>query len=96
MAQAPNVAQDDRFQILREHSHENVTIDANYLGINKSADASSFRSLSMADTRAEAILLQKRHRRPASARPRASHDVFINLVEVKENWSFGHREAEYA
>jgi hypothetical protein len=32
MAQTPNLAPDDRFQILCEHSHENVTIDADYLG----------------------------------------------------------------
>jgi 4-oxalocrotonate tautomerase len=99
MMQTLNVPKGDRFQILSEHSDENLTIDPNYLGINRSADCVIIQ-VTLNDGR---TLEQKRgfykavadglHQR-LKLRPQ---DVFINLVEVKkENWSFGNGEAQYA
>jgi 4-oxalocrotonate tautomerase len=99
MTQTLNVPKGDRFQILSEHSDENLTIDPNYLGISRSADCVIIQ-VTLNDGR---TLEQKRafykavadglHQR-LKLRPQ---DVFINLVEVKkENWSFGNGEAQYA
>ena len=99
MIQTLNVAKDDRFQILSEHSEENLAIDPNYLGIRRSADC-VVTQVTLNDGR---TLEQKRAFYKAVAE--GSHrclklrpqDVFINLVEVKsENWSFGSGEAQYA
>jgi 4-oxalocrotonate tautomerase len=89
MIQMLNVPQDDRFQILSEHAHENLTIDPNYLGISRSADC-----VVIQVTRNEGRTVEQKrafykavadglHRR-LKLRPQ---DLFINLVEVKkENW----------
>jgi 4-oxalocrotonate tautomerase len=99
MIQTLNVAKDDRFQILSEHSEENLTIDPNYLGISRSADCvviqvtlNEGRTLEQKRAFYKAVA-EGLHRR-LKLRPQ---DVFINLVEVKrENWSFGNGEAQYA
>jgi len=94
-----NVPQDDRFQIISEHPPENLTIDATYLGIERTKDC-----IVIAVTLNEGRTVdQKRAFYKAVAdglherlgmRPQ---DVFINLVEVKkENWSFGNGQAQYA
>ena len=99
MIQTLNVPKDDRFQILSEHADENLTIDPNYLGINRSADCVVIQiTLNEGRTLEQKQAFYKAvagglHRR-LKLRPQ---DVFINLVEVKkENWSFGNGEAQYA
>jgi 4-oxalocrotonate tautomerase len=99
MIQTLNVPKDDRFQILSEHSDENLTIDPDYLGINRSKDCVLIQvTLNDGRTVAQKQAFYKAvadglHRR-LRLRPQ---DVFINLVEVKkENWSFGNGEAQYA
>ena len=99
MMQTLNVPKDDRFQILSEHAQENLTIDPNYLGINRSVDCVVIQvTLSEGRTVEQKRAFYKAvadglHRR-LKLRPQ---DVFINLVEVKkENWSFGNGEAQYA
>jgi len=99
MMQTLNVPKDDRFQILSEHAQENLTIDPNYLGINRSVDCVGIQ-VTLNEGRA---VEQKRafykavadglHRRLKS-RPQG---VFVNLVAVKkENWCFGNGAAQYA
>src|ERR1700722_18396477 len=39
MLSALNVPKDDRFQVMSEHAPGGLTIDADYLGIHRSADA---------------------------------------------------------
>lgn len=94
-----NVPQDDRFQVISEHSRADLVIDPDYLGIHRSPDAIVIQvtlnegrtvELKRAFYRAVADGL---HQRLGLRR----EDVVINLVEVKkENWSFGNGEAQYA
>ncbi|WP_310071002.1 tautomerase family protein [Phyllobacterium sp. 1468] len=94
--QAP---QDDRFQIITEHSPEELIMDPTYLGIERSPDAliiqitlNEGRSIDMKKAFYKAVA-DGLHER-AGVR---SEDVFINLIEVKkENWSFGNGVAQYA
>ena len=90
---------DDRFQVITEHAPENFIIDPTYLGITRTADCVVIH-LTLNGGRS---IEQKRnfykqvadglHERLGLRR----EDVFINLVEVvKENWSFGNGEAQYA
>lgn len=90
---------DDRFQIISEHDSEALVVDPGYLGIKRSRDCiliqitlNAGRSVEMkkafyrfvADELAGRLGVRR-------------EDVFISLVEVvKENWSFGNGEAQYA
>lgn len=94
-----NVPKDDRFQIITEHAAEGLIFDRSYLGIERSADC-VFIQVTLNTGRS---IEQKRAFYQAIAdglHQRLNHrreDVFINLVEVvKENWSFGNGEAQYA
>jgi len=94
-----NVPQDDHFQIITEHPAEGLIFDRRYLGIQRSGDCVFIQVTLNAGRTVE----QKRAFYQAIAdglHQRLNHrreDVFINLVEVvKENWSFGNGEAQYA
>jgi 4-oxalocrotonate tautomerase len=99
MIQTINVPANDRFQIIAEHSPEDLIIDPTYLGVERSAECMVIQvflnegrttELKKAFYRAVADGL---HRRLGLRK----QDVFIALVEVKkENWSFGNGEAQYA
>jgi phenylpyruvate tautomerase PptA (4-oxalocrotonate tautomerase family) len=89
----------DRFQVVTEHSPNDLVLDPNYLGISRTGDAIIIQ-LTMNEGR---TVEQKKgffkavadglHERLNVRR----EDVFINLVEVKkENWSFGNGIAQYA
>lgn len=94
-----NVPNNDRFQIISEHSNDNLVIDSDYLGVHRTADAILIQvtlnegrtlQLKRAFYKAVADGLQER----VGLR---REDVFISLIEVKkENWSFGNGEAQYA
>lgn len=94
-----NVPPDDRFQIITEHAPNDFIVDANYLGIARSADCVIIQ-LTVSDTRTVdqkralyKAIVDNLNRRLGLRR----EDVFINLVEVRvENWSFGNGEAQYA
>ncbi|MCJ2023887.1 tautomerase family protein [Methylobacterium sp. J-067] len=99
MREALNVPKDDRFQVINEHEPENFVIDPSYLGIHRTRDCVVIQLTLNAGRGVE----QKRsfykavadglHERLDLRR----EDVFISLVEVvKENWSFGNGEAQYA
>jgi len=93
-----NVPKDDKFQVITEHSPEELNFAETYLGIQYSADIVFIQiTLSLGRTVelkkafykrvADDIHVQLNIRR---------EDVFINLVEVaKENWSFGNGIAQY-
>ena len=99
MVSALGAPKDDRFQVIHEHPPENFIIDPTYLGIARTADCVVIQLTLNSGRTVE----QKRafyqqvadglHERVGLRR----EDVFINLVEVvKENWSFGNGEAQYA
>ena len=99
MIDALGVPKDDRFEIIAEHSKDDLQFDRDYLGIHRSDDCiflqitlNAGRTLetkqrfykAVADGLHEGLKLRR-------------EDVFISLVEVqKENWSFGNGEAQYA
>ena len=98
MIETLGVPKDDRFQIIAEHSKDNLQFDRDYLAIHRSDDCifvqitlSTGRTVetkqrfykAVADGLHEALKLRR-------------EDVFINLIEVqKENWSFGNGQAQY-
>jgi 4-oxalocrotonate tautomerase len=99
MIRVLNVPANDRFQVICEHPATDLVIDADYLGIHRTADAiviqvtlNEGRTLELKKAFYKAVA-DDLHRRVGLRR----EDVFINLVEVKkENWSFGNGEAQYA
>jgi phenylpyruvate tautomerase PptA (4-oxalocrotonate tautomerase family) len=99
MLETLKAPKDDRFQIISEHSPDDLIIDPTYLGIERSNNAII---IQMTLNEGRAVEVKKAffkavadglHTRVGLRR----EDVFINLVEVKkENWSFGNGEAQYA
>ena len=93
------VPKDDRFQIITEHPFEELIFNPDYLGIHRTKDCvfiqvtlNGGRTLEQKKAFYKAIA-DGLHERLKLRR----EDVFINLVEVvKENWSFGNGEAQYA
>jgi phenylpyruvate tautomerase PptA (4-oxalocrotonate tautomerase family) len=89
----------DRFQVVTEHSLNDLVLDPNYLGISRTKDAiivqltlNEGRSVEQKKGFFKAVA-DGLHERLNVRR----EDVFINLVEVKkENWSFGNGAAQYA
>ena len=94
-----NVPVDDRFQVIAQHEPHTLFIDESYLGIQRSAECvliqvtlSAGRSVQMKKDFYRAVA-DGLHARLGLRK----EDVFISLVEVvKENWSFGNGEAQYA
>jgi phenylpyruvate tautomerase PptA (4-oxalocrotonate tautomerase family) len=94
-----DVPEDDRFMLVTEHDAGDFLYGARYLGIERSDDLVIIQ-LTVSNTRTvdqkKALYrsIAQRMTKNPGLRPQ---DVFINLVEVaKENWSFGHGEAQYA
>ena len=93
-----HVPENDRFQIITEHPAEELIFDRKYLGIERTDDCifiditlSAGRSVELKQAFYKAIA-DGVHERLGLRR----EDVFIVLTEVaKENWSFGHGEAQY-
>lgn len=101
MRETFNVPDKDRFQILTDHGADKSTalvFDREYLGIARTdgvifiqATISFGRSVEL--KQALYARIAELLRTELQVRP---ENVFINLVEVaKENWSFGHGEAQY-
>jgi 4-oxalocrotonate tautomerase len=94
-----NAPENDRFQVISQHTREALLIDPTYLGIERSADALIIQ-LTLNEGRTVEVkkafykaVADGLHQRVGLRR----EDVFINLVEVKkENWSFGNGIAQYA
>jgi 4-oxalocrotonate tautomerase len=93
-----NVPLHDRFQVIEEHSKDELIFNREYLGIQRSDDCIFFqitlnagRSLEQKQ-RFYRALADRLHQELNLRR----EDVLINLVEVgKEDWSFGNGEAQY-
>jgi 4-oxalocrotonate tautomerase len=93
-----NAPENDRFQVISQHTRETLLIDPTYLGIERSADALIIQ-LTLNEGRTVEVkkafykaVADGLHQRVGLRR----EDVFINLVEVKkENWSFGNGIAQY-
>lgn len=99
MVSALGAPKDDRFQVINEHPPENLIIDPTYLGIARTAECIVIQLTLNAGRTVDVKRAFYRqvadglHERLGLRR----EDVFINLVEVvKENWSFGNGEAQYA
>jgi|SRR5579863_2682934 len=93
-----NVPEGDRFQIFTEHQRSELSIDPNYLGIARSAEALIIQiTLNEGRTTDQKRAFYRAvadglHAKLGLRR----EDIMINLVEVKkENWSFGNGEAPY-
>lgn len=99
MIEVLNVPEDDRFQVIAEHSSAHLVVDPTYLGIQRTKDAmliqvtlNDGRTVDMKRAFYKAVA-DGLHQRVGVRR----EDVFVSLVEVKkENWSFGKGEAQYA
>src|SRR5688572_17479735 len=81
-----NVPNDDRFQIITEHTPDDFIVDANYLGIQRSRDCVIIQ-ITLNDTRTVdqkralyEALASNLNRRVGLRR----EDVFVSLVEVKK------------
>jgi 4-oxalocrotonate tautomerase len=99
MVVALNVPKDDRFQIISGHEPDGRVIDPTYLGIERTANCVIIQiTLNEGRTVDQKrafyrMVADQLHEHLAIRR----EDVLINLIEVrKENWSFGHGEAQYA
>jgi phenylpyruvate tautomerase PptA (4-oxalocrotonate tautomerase family) len=89
---------DDRFQVVSEHSPEDLFYDPQYLGVKRSPKIVFIQiTLSSGRKPQQKRKLYKRIVELLAATPGVRpEDVFINLVEVSwENWSFGKGEAQY-
>lgn len=95
-----DVAKDNRFHVISEHSTTDLVIHPTYYGIHRSENAIIIQ-ITLNEGRATLelkkayymALADGLHERLGLRR----EDVFINLVEVKkENWSLGNGEAQYA
>ena len=99
MIRTLNVPANDRFQIVAEHAPEDLVIDRTYLGVERS-EACLVIQVTLNEGRTTEVkkafywaVADGLHQRLGLRR----QDVFISLVEVKEeNWSFGDGEAQYA
>ena len=89
---------DDRFQVISEHSPEDLLYDPQYLGVKRSLKVVFIQiTLSFGRKPQQKRKLYKRIVELLAASPGVRpEDVLINLVEVSwENWSFGNGEAHY-
>ncbi|MBK9064722.1 MAG: tautomerase family protein [Acidobacteria bacterium] len=93
------IPKDDRFQVITEHGSDGLIYDPAYLGIKRSDDV-VFVQITLSTGRTVEIkkaLYAKIAENLANRVGLRKEDVFVNLVEVvKENWSFGNGEAQYA
>ena len=93
------IPKDDRFQVITEHAADGLIYDPAYLGIKRSDDV-VFVQITLSIGRTVEIkkaLYAKIAENLANGVGLRKEDVFVNLVEVvKENWSFGNGEAQYA
>ena len=89
----------DRFQVVTEHGEGSLIYDPGYLGISRTGDV-VFVQITLSVGRSvetKKALYAKIAENLAKSPGLRKEDVFVNLVEVvKEDWSFGNGEAQYA
>ena len=98
LVEAMDAPQQDRFQIITEHSAADLIYDAKYLGVERS-DNIVIVQITLSAGR-KPPQKRKLYRRMAEILEKSAglrpQDLMINLVEVAwENWSFGNGEAQY-
>ena len=95
-----NVAENNRFHVISEHSTTDLVIDPTYLGIQRSEKAIIIQ-ITLNEGRATLELKKAYYKALADGLHERlgmrREDVIIKLGEVKkENWSLGNGEAQYA
>jgi len=98
MVEAIDAPAQDRFQIVTEHSANDLIYDPTYLGLQRTDDIVMVQiTLSAGRKLAQKRKLFKGMAEILSENPGLRpQDLMINLVEVAwENWSFGNGEAQY-
>jgi 4-oxalocrotonate tautomerase len=98
MIEAIDAPAQDRFQIVTEHSPNDLIYDPSYLGIERSDDIVMVQiTLSAGRKPPQKRKLYQRIAELLAKNPGVRpQDVMINLVETAwENWSFGNGEAQY-
>jgi phenylpyruvate tautomerase PptA (4-oxalocrotonate tautomerase family) len=98
MVDAIAIPAEDRFQLITEHSAENLIYDPKYLGIQRTDRIVLIQiTLSAGRKPAQKRALYKRIAELLAKSPGVRpEDVAINLVEVTwEDWSFGNGVAQY-
>jgi phenylpyruvate tautomerase PptA (4-oxalocrotonate tautomerase family) len=99
MRETINMPEQDRFQVITDHSADGLIYDPSYLGINRTDDIVFIQiTLNAGRTLEQKKALYARIAellaKESGIRP---EDVLINLVECsKEDWSFGNGIASYA
>jgi phenylpyruvate tautomerase PptA (4-oxalocrotonate tautomerase family) len=98
MLEAIDAPAQDRFQIITEHSANDLIYDPSYLGIERSDDLVMVQiTLSAGRKPSQKRKLLQRTTEILAKNPGVRpQDVMINLVETAwENWSFGNGDAQY-
>ena len=98
MVEAIDAPAQDRFQIITEHSANDLIYDPTYLGIERSDDIVMVQiTLSAGRKPGQKKKLFQRIAEILAKNPGLrAQDLMINLVETAwENWSFGNGEAQY-
>ncbi len=98
MVEAIDAPPQDRFQIITEHSANNLIYDPSYLGVERSDNIVIVQiTLSAGRKPAQKRKLFQRMAEIMAKNPGLRpQDLMISLVEVAwENWSFGNGESQY-
>ena len=98
MVESLDAPAQDRFQVIGEHSPNDLIYDPNYLGIDRSDDVVFVQiTLSAGRKPGQKKKLYQRIVELLGNNPGVRpQDVLINLVETAwENWSFGNGDAPY-
>lgn len=98
MVEAIDAPAQDRFQIITEHSTNDLLYDPSYLGIHRTDDIVLVQiTLSAGRKPPQKRKLFRRMAELLAKNPGlAPQNLMVNLVEVAwENWSFGNGEAQY-
>jgi 4-oxalocrotonate tautomerase len=97
MVETVGVPNDDRFQIVSEHSPGALVIAPEYLGIAHQDVVLVQVTLNVGRTVEQKRRLYQRMAELVEEAGVPRNDLVVNLVEVvKENWSFGDGVAQYA
>jgi 4-oxalocrotonate tautomerase len=97
IVEAANVPEQDRFQVITEHSGTGLIYDPAYLGIHRTDDIVIIQITLNQRPQAMKVAIYKaiaeRLAKNPGVRP---EDVFVSLVPVApEDWSFGAGRAQY-
>jgi 4-oxalocrotonate tautomerase len=98
MVEAIEIPPQDRFQIITQHSANDLIYDPTYLGVQRSDDIVMVQITLSAGRKPgqKRKLFQRLAEILAKDPGLRPQDLMINLVETAwENWSFGNGEAQY-